>query len=159
MAHELAHYYFGSLLTTDGEFGHIVDESFAEYMALNLTKNLESEQDYRGVLEKRITPLKFLKNYKPWAQVTKEADYGNREYYLYYYGPVLLTAIEKEIGEEAMRQWLRLMLAAKPSHTDYSFVLSTFKKAVPDAALQQKVIDSYFTSANALNTAVAKIAL
>lgn len=159
MAHELAHYYFGSLLTTDGEFGHVVDESFAEYMALNLTKNLESDQDYREVLQKRITPLKYLHNYKPWAQVVKEADYGNREYYLYYYGPVLLTAIEKEIGEEPMRQWLRLMLADKPQHTDYNFVLSTFKKAVHDTALQEKVIGSYFTSTSALNTAIAKIGL
>lgn len=159
MAHELAHYYFGTLLKSNVEFGHIIEEGFAEYLALTLTRSIEGEAVYRNLLQDKINSLKQFSNYKPLAQAITEHDYGNREYYLYNYTPVLLTAIEKEIGQDNMWTWLKRMVTTKPGHTDYQFILNTFKLAVPDATLQEKVIGKYFSSAKALDNAKAEIGL
>lgn len=159
MAHELAHYYFGTLLKSNVEFGHVIEEGFAEYLALTLTKSKEGEGVYRELLQDKINSLEHLSNYKPLAQVATEHDYGNREYYLYYYTPVLLVAIEKEIGKENMWNWLKRMVTTKPERTNYDFILNSFKQAVPDASLQEKVVGKYFSSANALENAKTEIGL
>lgn len=157
MAHELAHYYFGTLLKTDVEFSHVIEEGFAEYLALTLTRDVEGPESYHDVLRDRMLPLRYLHNYKPFAKALTEDDYGNREYYLYYYTPVILTAIEKEIGKAAMWKWLRTMVSTMPEHVDYNFMLNAFKTAVPDKALQEKITSKYFDSGESLANAEAEI--
>ena len=82
MAHELAHYYFGTMLKSGDEFGHVMEEGFAEYLSLNLTRNLEGEKPYHELLKNKLEKLANLHNYKPFLLIKTEADYGNREYYL-----------------------------------------------------------------------------
>ena len=60
MAHEMAHYYFGTLLKPGDEFGHVIEEGFAEYLSFNLTRNLEGEKPYHDLLTNKIpTNLKI----------------------------------------------------------------------------------------------------
>lgn len=153
IAHELAHYYFGTLVKPYGPFGHVIEEGFAEYLSFRLTRTIEGEENYLPLLKNKIRSLDYLHNYRPFSQVKNQDDYGNREYYLYYYAPVLLLAIEKEIGEPAMWKWLKTMVATKTDHADYDFLLSTFNQAIADKALQQKIVSQYFTSENALKNA------
>lgn len=58
-----------------------------------------------------------------------------------------------------MWNWLRRMVTTKPEPTNYDFIMNTFKQAVPDASLQEKVIDKYFASANALDNVKTEIGL
>jgi hypothetical protein len=158
MAHELAHYYFGSMVRPGSEFGHVIEEGFAEYMALRLTRSIEGEDIYLTLLKERVQPLQNTKNYKPFNQVKTEDDYGSREYYLYYFAPTLFCAIEKEIGEKAMWQWLHAMAITKNDHTDYDFMAGELKKTLPEA-MAQKIIAQYFTSLDALQNAKDKLGL
>ncbi|AMR33171.1 hypothetical protein A0256_17980 [Mucilaginibacter sp. PAMC 26640] len=153
MAHELAHYYFGTVVKPADEFGHVIGEGFAEYLSYKLTQDLEGEQVYQALLSNKIKSLKYLRNYKPFAQVKTENDYGNREYYLYYYAPVLFMAIEKEIGRPAMWQWLNGMIASRSDHANYDFLLNSFKNSITDKALGDKIVAKYFTSDEALQNA------
>lgn len=153
MAHELAHYYFGTLLKPGEEFGHVIEEGFAEYLSFNLTRNVEGEEPYHNLLVNKFDKLNNLHNYKPFSMIKTEADYGNREYYLYYYAPVLFLAIQKEIGNRAMWNWLKTMVATKSDHTNYKFLLDTFNSAVTDPELRGKIINKYFNSQNALQNA------
>lgn len=159
MAHELAHYYFGTLVKPGSEFGHVIEEGFAEYMALKLTRSLEGEDAFLSLLKERVNSLKYLHNYKPFDQVKTENDYGNREYYLYYYAPAIFTAIEKEIGEKAMWQWLRTMALSQNDHSDYNFMADALKSALTDKSLQEKMITKYFQSADALQNAKNELGL
>ncbi|MBS1529832.1 MAG: hypothetical protein JSU01_05965 [Bacteroidetes bacterium] len=159
MAHELAHYYFGTMVRPGSEFGHVIEEGLAEYMALKLTRSIEGEDVFQSLLNERVQSLKYLHNYKPFSQVKTESDYGNREYYLYYYAPALFTAVEKEIGEAAMWQWLRMMALSKNDHSDYNFMADAFKNTVTDNALQQKIIGKYFESPDALKNTKEELGL
>jgi len=158
MAHELAHYYFGTLLKPGEEFGHVIEEGFAEYLSFNLTRNVEGEVPYHKLLINKFDGLNNLHNYKPFTMIKTEADYGNREYYLYYYAPVLFLAIEKEIGEQAMWKWLKAMVATKSDHTNYKFLLNTFDNTVTDPGIREKIINKYFISENALQNAKIELA-
>jgi hypothetical protein len=153
MAHELAHYYFGTMLRPGDEFGHVIEEGFAEYLSYKLTRSIEGEASYQSLLKSKINSLNYLHDYKPFAAVKVEKDYGNQEYYLYYYAPVLFMAIEKEIGEADMWKWLKSMVATKSGYTNYVFLLDNFKSAVTDPALQNKIVAKYFQSDKALQNA------
>jgi hypothetical protein len=161
MAHELAHYYFGTLVKPGSEFGHVIEEGFAEYMALELTRSFEGESAYASLLEDKATDATNLRHYKykPFSQVSSTDDYGNHEYYLYYYAPVLFTAIKKEIGEKAMWQWLRAMALSKNDHAEYNFMVAALKSTVTDKSLQEKIISKYFESPNALQNAKDELGL
>jgi hypothetical protein len=84
---------------------------------------------------------------------------GSREYYLYYYAPLLLTAIEKEIGEKTMWQWLSAMAKSRNDHADYSFLAESFKRSVTDPSLQEKILTKYFQSPDALQNAKDELGL
>jgi len=153
MAHELAHYYFGTLLKPGDEFGMSMEEGFAEYLSYNLTRNIDGDATYQKLLKSKIERLGKLHNYKPFSLVKTEADYGNREYYLYYYTPVLLLAIQKEIGEQSMWKWLKAMVATRSENMDYRFLLDTFNRTITDPVLREKITNKYFVSENALQNA------
>jgi len=158
MAHELAHYYFGTLVKPGSEFGHVIEEGLAEYMALRLIKS-QGKDAFQLLLKGRVRSLKDFHDYKPFNQVKTENDYWNREYYLYNYTPTLFTAIEREIGEKAMWQWLRIMALSKNDHSDYSFMANALKKTSIDKPMQEKIINNYFQSPNALQNAKDELGL
>ncbi|MES2111476.1 MAG: hypothetical protein V4577_22150 [Bacteroidota bacterium] len=159
MAHELGHYYFGTLLTANTPYGPIISEGFAEFLSFKATKSIIGESQYQELLSDKIKALKYLRNYKSLSLAKTEDDFGNREYYLYYYTLVLFTAIEKEIGEETMWNWLKTMVTTKTDFTNYAFLESTFDKAVPNKALAERIKGKYFTSDKALENAIAEIGL
>lgn len=159
MAHELAHYYFNTLTMSDLEFDKVMDEGFAEYMALRLTRDLEGENSFQQLLKERFESLKYFRGYKSFDQIKSSDDYGNREYYLYYYTPILFTAVEKEIGEKAMWQWLRTMAKSQGDHADYNFMVDAFRNTINDKALQEKIVTRYFQSKDALKNAAEELGL
>ncbi|MGN6397983.1 MAG: hypothetical protein ACTHMI_20590 [Mucilaginibacter sp.] len=157
IAHELAHYYFGTLLPANTPYAPVIDEGFAEFLSFKAIKNTLGESQYRELLSAKINALKYLKNSKPLSLAKTEDDFGNREYYLYYYTLVLFTAIEKEIGEQSMWNWLKTMLVTKTDFTDYTFLEKTLEKAEPDKTLVDLIKKKYFTSDKALENAITEI--
>lgn len=159
MAHELAHYYFGTLLKSEGVFGSIMAEGFAEFLSFELTRNLEGDNISQSLLIDKKSSLTYFSNYQPLSRVRTENDYGNREYYLYYYAPILFLAIEKEIGEKAMWTWLKAMVNSRADVTDYSFLVTTFRNSVADKSIAARIEAKYLSSTDALKNALEELGI
>jgi hypothetical protein len=63
----------------------------------------------------------------PLSAITHSGQISER--YRYTYAPLLLTALEREVGQERMTRWLRLLLAAPPERSDYAFFRSSLLAA------------------------------
>jgi hypothetical protein len=153
MAHELSHYYFGTVRTFNSELGDMISEGFAEFLALNITHTLISDSLYR---EKLQSKARALRNFKPIpiTEIHSSGDYRNRELYVYYYAPLIFSAIEKEIGEEKMWQWIKMLLQSPTVFTNYQFVEQTLNKVLNDKTRFESLREKYFSSERTLQNAL-----
>lgn len=158
MAHELAHYYFGTFRTFNSELGDMISEGFAEFLALHITRTQISDSLYRQKLESKV---RSMRNFKPTAMaaVRSNNDYQDRELYVYYYAPVIFSAIEKEIGEEKMWAWIKSLLQTPAVFTNYSFFEQTLIEVVKDKNKMAQLREKYLIPANALQNAVATLGI
>jgi hypothetical protein len=158
IAHELAHYYFGTYLRLNTEFGNVIDEGFAEYLSLHAVKNVIGNSNYDDMIKSKLAALKFFKG-PPFSRIRKEDDYTVRELYLYYYTPIILIAIEKEIGEKSMWAWISNMLNSKVDYTNYEFFEKAFDEVIIDKTQASEIKNKYFNSDNALQHAIDELHL
>jgi hypothetical protein len=100
-SHELAHFYFGTTRNFNSALGDAITEGFAEYLSLHVARRFSGDSLFQA---KIASKLRALRNFKavPFASIYSRKDYGDRELYSYYYAPLIFTAIEKQVGEEAM---------------------------------------------------------
>lgn len=145
MAHELGHYYFGTYAVFNSELGDMLSEGFSEYLSFKVTRALISDSVYRDKLQ---TKASRIRSFSPlsFAAVRSHDDYRNREWYVYYYAPLLFLAIEKEIGEEKMWRWLRAILNTKTAFTNYTFLEQTLQGVVENEATMKKLREQYLDS-------------
>ena len=156
MAHELSHYYFGNFRRFNSELGDMISEGFAEFLSLNITRTLISDSLYREKLQSKVRAMRTF-NPTPIADVHSKSDYKNRELYSYYYAPVIFSAIEKEIGEEKMLDWIKSLLQSPTVFTNYKFFEETLSKVVNDNKRFNLLLEKYFTSDHALQNAVSTL--
>lgn len=125
-AHELGHYYFGTVIVPNSDLRWVFLEGLTEYLALQTVKDVLGENSYRRKID---TYLKETKNYKPQSIATiKNSEID--ETFRYYYVPLLITALEKEIGKEKVWNWLRTVLKSeKLVKTDYEFFKTSLIKS------------------------------
>lgn len=152
IAHELAHYYFGFYKSTNSPVGDVICEGFAEYLALTAVRKFDGDDIYKAALGSKLNRVEKFKPI-PFAQIGSEQDYKSRELYVYNYAPIILCAIEKEIGRDAMWKWIRLILNSKEDMTNYTFMKHTLTQAVFDKEKLQKVITLYMESDMSLDNA------
>lgn len=158
LAHELSHYYFGTVRTFNSELGDMLSEGFAEYLSLNITRTLISDSLYR---EKLRSKVRAMSNFKPKAiaDVHSQSDYENRELFSYYYAPILFLALEKEIGQGKMWEWMKALLQSPTVFTNCSFVEQTLSKTLNDETKFSSLRDKYFTSTDAFQNAISTLAI
>jgi hypothetical protein len=156
MAHELAHYYFGTLRTFNSELGDMISEGFAEFLALHITRTRISDSLYREKLQSKARAMHNLKPI-PIAKVRSKSDYRNRELYVYYYAPLIFSAIEKEIGEEKMWEWIKALLQSPAVFTNYIFLEQTLNKVVNDKTRFELLREKYFSSERTLQNAMSML--
>ena len=125
-AHELGHYYFGTAIVPNSELRWVFLEGLTEYLALQTVKEVLGEESYRKKIDNYF---KETKDYIPKSMATiKNSEID--ETYRYYYVPLLVTALEKEIGNEKVWNWLRTVLKSeKLVKTDYEFFKSSLIKS------------------------------
>jgi len=154
MAHELAHYYFGTFRTFNSELGDMISEGFAEFLSMHITRTHISDSLYRERLRSKV---RAMRNFKPIpiTNVRSRNDYANRELYSYYYAPIIFSAIEKEIGEEKMWGFIKGLLQSPTVFTNYNFFEQTLSKVVNDKTKMGLLKERYFSSADALQNAVS----
>ena len=152
MAHELAHYYFGTVRAFNSELGDMISEGFAEYLSLHITRKYISDSLYQLQLRSK---LRAMSNFQPMAiaSIRSKNDYANRELYVYYYAPLIFSAIEKEIGEEKMWTWIKALLQTPTVFTNYQFFEQTLGSAVNDKNKFQQLKEKYLASNTSLQNA------
>ncbi|MDC8830660.1 hypothetical protein [Alteromonas gilva] len=134
IAHEFGHYYFGTYRVFNSELGDMLTESFAEYLALKLTKALIGESIFKANVEKKLAALKDTR-LTPVSAITSATDYGNRNLYVYTYAPLIWLLVEQKIGEEKMYLWMQQLLTTDAPTTNYDFVISTLDSVLMDNSL------------------------
>ena len=125
-AHELGHYYFGTVIVPNSELRWVFLEGLTEYLALQTVKEVLGEESYHKKID---TYLKGTIDYIPKSMATiKNSEID--ETYRYYYVPLLVTALEKEIGKERVWNWLRTVLKSEKSvKTDYEYFKTSLVKS------------------------------
>lgn len=149
IAHEIGHYYFGTYKVFNSELGDMMSEGFTEYLSFQVTRDLLGKEIY----QKKITDkLKDLEGFEavPFSKVTSKRDYKDRELYVYYYAPLIFTAIEKEIGQQKMWKWLETLLKTKADFTNYSFLVQSLETTLKNKSQLESIKAKYFESDDSL---------
>lgn len=158
IAHELAYYYFGTYKVFNSVLGDAMTEGFAEYIAFQLTKNIIGKEVYDQKIQKIISDIEEYKaTAKPFSKLNAKEDVGERDFYVYYFTPLVLSAIEKEIGEDKMWQWIQYILNSKVSYTDYEFLCNTLKSTLNNDKKFNMIKQTYLESDNALEHSIKKV--
>lgn len=150
IAHEISHYYFGSLKKTNSNLETILNEGFAQFFAFKYWDSLENmsvEQEILHGIEWLEEPgFKFA----ALLDFNSASDTNDRETFAYDYQPAVLFSIEKAIGPEKMQDWIRLLLQGEEPLSNKDFFKSTLSKAINDPELYNKVIQEYLTGNSTL---------
>lgn len=156
MAHELAHYYFGTIRSFNSEIGDMISEGFAEFLALHITRTLISDSIYRLKLQSKVREMRNF-NPVPIYRVRSKTDYKDRELYVYYYAPLIFLAIENEIGENKMWEWMKSLLQSPAVISNYTFFEQTLNKVVNDKNKFELLREKYFNSDHTLQNAITTL--
>lgn len=158
IAHELGHFYFGNFKVFNSELGDMMSEGFAEYLALQLTKESLGKDVYDNMINQKIQNLESFKEFVvPFSDIKSDSEYLSRQLYVYNYAPLLFVAIEKEIGEKQMWEWLNNLLKTETTYTNYEFLSSTLQSTLKDEKLFEHIKSSYFEGSNSVDNATNKI--
>ena len=149
IAHELAHYYFANFRQFNSELGDMIIESFSEFLALKVAQNFLGENVYVNAIEKKMAELAD-NQFTPIKSIESPKDYGNRNSYVYTYGPVVLVAIEKEIGEKNMFLWMNKILSTEAERTDYEFIVKMLGEVLKDNSQLEFLTKTYFSGDDVL---------
>ncbi len=156
IAHELGHFYFGTYKVFNSELGDMMSEGFAEFLSFELTNELIGKEVYTKKISDKIKALEDFAPI-PMGKIKGASEYDDREFYVYYYAPIVFTAIKKEIGEEKMWKWLNTILKTETDFTNYDFLLSTLRTTLNDQKLTEYIEKQYLTNDNSLKNAFDKI--
>jgi len=129
-SHELAHYYFGNVFVPNSTLRDFFIESTAEYLSIKA-----AEHEY-GTDSTKST-IKFKKGLVGENKIVPLSKFTYKDemndVYRYSYGPLVLLALEKRVGEKKMYRMLKYALEYKDLNSDYSF----FKKIAADAGISK----------------------
>ncbi len=142
-AHELAHYYAGTYFKPNSTLFWFWLEGLSDYLALQAARALLGDGEYRRIL---ADYMEQTGTFTPVVLSRVQSANEINTTYRYNYAPLLLTAIEQQLGSEKMWHWLKTVLAADTPATDFSFFKASLLQAgVPQAQLDtmiQHYIDS-----------------
>lgn len=124
LAHEVGHYYIGNVFQPRGPLFWVLLEGVTEYMSLQANRQIFGEEFYRQFLLKyksQVQGLLFLH----LSDINQQDEISGL--YRYAYVPLLLTAIENEVGNEVMWQWIQQLISYKnTAYSDYAFFKRSF---------------------------------
>jgi hypothetical protein len=135
IAHEMGHYYFGTLNRPQGPYFWVLLESSAEFLSIKALRGISGDASadryiarLQSAVDKTDTPL------QAFDTIDGSSDLGER--YRYAYAPLLLLSLEKQVGEAKMQAFMRVLLAA-PSPTNWKELQANALKAGIDAKTWQ----------------------
>jgi len=120
LAHEIAHYYVGTYFKPGGPLFWGFNEGLTEYLAARYLRQINRDDLHLAAIKQWMNQSAGMEHYVPIADVT-EADQLAFDAYRYNFVPLLLTILEQEIGQDAMDQWVRLLLQRRSATVDLAF--------------------------------------
>lgn len=136
LAHEMAHYYFGPLNVAPTPFFAFMTESTAEFLAIKALGHVDGEAAVGTQVARLARELgESGETFVALDKVSGPSDIGGL--YRYNYGPLLLLALERHVGAERMREFMRNLASAGivRSWADLSGVAS--RSGIDDAAWER----------------------
>ncbi|MEZ4827839.1 MAG: M1 family aminopeptidase [Bacteroidia bacterium] len=146
IAHELAHYYFGTVCVPNGSLRWAFLEGVTEYVSLQAVRHLMGEAAYREKVENYIRQA-AQEEIVPLSQIQTSGEITGA--YRYQYFPLLLTVLENENGEGWMWNWLFTVLHSDIKTTDYTFFKNTMLSAGMSESQFAGFEKKYITGENA----------
>jgi hypothetical protein len=122
LAHELGHFYFGEKVNPSSALRWAYLEGFTSYLALKCLQKITSDKVYLRQLRTHVESAQKLHHPIPLKKVVSPSQLESNSLYRYDYIPILLTALEIEIGEETLWKAIRLILSTDRSVTDYTLL-------------------------------------
>lgn len=124
LAHEVGHYYIGNVFQPRGPLFWVFLEGVTEYISLQANRNIFGENFYRHFLQKYKTQVQGMPFFH-LSDIKHQDEISGL--YRYSYVPLLLTAIENEIGQDKMWLWIQQLISYKDTvFTDYAFFKRSF---------------------------------
>ncbi|WP_142807794.1 M1 family metallopeptidase [Stenotrophomonas maltophilia] len=131
VAHEMGHYYFGTLNRPQGPYFWVLLESSAEFLSIKALREISGDAAadryiarLQSAIDTQDKPLPAI------DAIDGKSDLG--EMYRYVYAPLLLLSLEKQVGEAKMQAFMRGLLAA-PSPKSWAELQGIALKAGIDA--------------------------
>jgi len=120
LGHEMAHYYFGTLLKGRGPYFWLLVESLAEYLSLQIVRHFQGDSAFRA----RIAPYAgHAVTDTVSVRFDEIAAAGQiHDRYRYEYGPLLMVALDEAVGTDAMRELLASLLRQPDRLWDYASI-------------------------------------
>lgn len=137
IAHELCHYYIGNIFAPNSTLTWFFLEGLTDYLAILAIKHLEGESFYSEIISSYAGQVSAFEPV-PLNKITRPNEID--ELYRYRYTPLLLTAIEKEVGEETMWAWAREVIDSNGQLTDFDF----FRLTLLAAGVAEDMFDNIF---------------
>ena len=154
IAHELGHYYLGTTFVPNSSLRWFFLEGLTDYISIQAARELLGTEVYQKILRNYTAEIESLEP-TPLSQITVASEIG--ETYRYRYTPLLLTAIEREIGESRMWEWIRVVINSEPQITDMQFFKSTLLKAGVKQVEYVHILETYIDHPKAKENIVAKV--
>ena len=118
LAHEMAHYYFGTRLVPNGPLQWFLTESTAEFLSMKAVRQLQGEAAYMDLLAEHTAAVGKDGAVVPLDRVTNADQIG--ETYRYKLGPLLLIGLEQKLGAATVSRMLSNLVADAPD-TEISY--------------------------------------
>ncbi|WP_420459564.1 hypothetical protein [Neolewinella sp.] len=129
MAHELAHYYFGSAYRPSGPLFWPLLEGTTEYLALQYVRDHGTAEAYQRKLAgyAEVSKGESGTDFPSLTEVTTRSQLDER--YRYNLFPLLLTRLEETAGRAAVLEFLRGVLNSGVGEANYAFLLDQLAAA------------------------------
>lgn len=131
LGHEIAHYYFGTIVRGRGPYSWFLVESLAEYLGLRIVRHYQGDSEFRDRIATYAEHALADTTSVPFHLITAADQIHER--YRYEYAPLLLVALEDAAGDEAMRGLIRSILRQPDRPWDYQ----AFREAALAAGVSQ----------------------
>jgi hypothetical protein len=140
LAHEMAHYYFGTRWVPHGPLRWIGLESTAEWMALRATKELEGDATWARQLLSHLGELGENTTLSLPALSAAATVSGVERYRL---TPLAFVLVDAEVGTERGSAFLRHLLALPP---ELPATAERFQAAAAAAGIADSTVRRYFSA-------------
>jgi hypothetical protein len=138
LAHEAAHYYFGTLYQPHGPLHWFLVESTAEFLSMKFVRRTQGEDAFRKLWDHHVSEAEKLTDVVPLDCITDPEQIGDK--YRYRLGPLLLFELERYVGSETVRRALSDLVQQRPSaEIDYKL----FAARLTSAGARQERLDAF----------------